>query len=355
MPRRGGALPVSDAAVLGCADAFAGGVPHDRLDRLRSRTPVVWQDPGAAELPGAWAVLRYADVQHALTRPQLFLTEDDGVLHGPQTEEPHGTSGAERPGSKRPGTERRGTELAGSERRGTAARGAGPSGSNRPGGMGRRGGRQAGRGDPDAIPDDEPGRAPIDMDPPMAAMLDRIPPGDAVDFVRQVAHDLPETLRNTLAGGLHALLRHPDQYARLREERADERLIDSAVEEMLRWWTPVLQVRRRVRRATEVGGVPLLPGERVALWLVSANHDEDVFPDPGRFVPDRFAQGGRPHLCFGTGRRACLGAGLARAHLRAFLVALLERPALAQPAGEPVMSRSSARHGFERLPIRWNG
>ncbi|MVZ98834.1 cytochrome P450 [Actinomadura sp. LD22] len=323
MPRRGGALPVSDAAVLGCADAFARGVPHDRLDRLRSRTPVVWQDADAAERPGAWAVLRYADVQHALTRPQLFVPEDDGVLHGPRTPEPYG---AERPAA----------------------------------GAGGRGGRRAGRGDPDAVPDDEPVRAPIDMDPPMAAMLDRIPPGEAVDFVRQVAHDLPETLRNTLAGGLHALLRHPDQYARLRADRADERLVDSAVEEMLRWWTPVLQVRRRVRRATEVGGVPLLPGERVALWLVSANHDEDVFREPGRFVPERFvpertAQGGRPHLCFGTGRRACLGARLARVHLRAFLVALLERPALAQPAGEPVMSRSSARHGFEWLPIRWTG
>lgn len=327
MPRRGGALPVSDAAALGCADAFARGVPHDRLDRLRSRTPVVWQDAGAAERPGAWAVLRYADVQHALTRPQLFPPEDDGVLHGPRTEPPDGT-----------------------ERPGTA-----PLGTERPGCMSGRGGRPAGRLDPDAIPDDEPGHAPIDMDPPMAAMLDRIPPGDAVDFVRQVAHDLPETLRNTLAGGLHALLRHPDQYARLRADRGDERLIDGAVEEMLRWWTPVLQVRRRVRRATEIGGVPLLPGERVALWLVSANHDEDVFPDPGRFVPDRFMEGGRPHLCFGTGRRACLGARLARAHLRAFLVALLERPSLAQPAGEPVMSRSSARHGFERLPIRWNG
>ncbi|MFB4303508.1 cytochrome P450 [Actinomadura sp. NTSP31] len=301
MPRRGGALPVSDAAVLGCADAFARGVPHDRLDRLRSRTPVVWQDGDAAERPGAWAVLRYADVEHALGRPQLFLPEGDGVLHGPSA-------------------------WAG-----------------------------AGRGDPDALPDDEPGRAPIDMDPPMAAMLDRIPRGEAVDFVRQVAHDLPETLRNTLAGGLYALLRHPGRYAALRAGRADEQLIDSAVEEMLRWWTPVLQVRRQVRRATEVGGVPLLAGERVALWLVSANHDAEVYREPGRFMPERFAHGARPHLCFGFGGRACLGAGLARVHLRAFLVALLERPALARPAGEPVMSRSSARHGFERLPIRWNG
>ncbi|MDL4814513.1 cytochrome P450 [Actinomadura opuntiae] len=331
MPRRGGALPVSDAAALGCPDAFARGVPHDRLDRLRSRTPVVWQDGDAAEHPGAWAVLRYADVRHALLHPQLFLPEDDGILHGPLTHEEHGCP---------------------------ARRGGPPAWTGR------------GRGDPDAPQDDEPGRAPIDrvptdrapidrapidMDPPMAAMLDRIPPGEAVDFVRQVAYDVPETLRNTLAGGLYALLRHPDRYAALRAGRADERLIDSAVEEMLRWWTPVLHVRRQVRRATEVGGVPLLAGEQVALWLVSANHDAEVFDDPGRFVPDRFAQGARPHLCFGAGRRACLGARLARVHLRAFLVALLERPALAQPAGEPVMSRSSARHGFERLPIRWNG
>ncbi|QKG25281.1 cytochrome P450 [Actinomadura verrucosospora] len=342
MPRRGGALPVSDAAALGCADAFARGVPHDRLDRLRSRTPVVWQDAGAAERPGAWAVLRYADVHHALTRPQLFLPEDDGVLHGPRTDRP----GLEHTGFERTGLEHTSLEHTGLEHSGVEH----PSGAGRP----------PERGDPDAIPDDEPSRAPIDMDPPMAAMLDRIPSGETVDFVRQVAHELPETLRNTLAGGLHALLRHPDQYARLRAERRDERLIDSTVEEMLRWWTPVLQVRRRVRRATRVGGVPLLPGERVALWLVSANHDAEVFREPGRFVPERFlaersAQGGRPHLCFGTGRRACLGARLARAHLRAFLVALLERPALAQTGGEPVMSRSSARHGFERLPVRWNG
>ncbi|GAA2144326.1 cytochrome P450 [Actinomadura napierensis] len=326
MPRRGGALPVSDAAVLGCADAFARGVPHDRLDRLRSRTPVVWQDGDAAERPGAWAVLRYADVEHALTRPQLFLPEGDGVLHGPLAHEEHDGSG-------------RHSVLSGKQ--------------------GGYGGTSAwtgtGRGDPDTMPDDEPGRAPIDMDPPMAAMLDRIPSDEAVDFVRQVARDLPETLRNTLAGGLYALLRHPDRYAALRAGRADERLIDSAVEEMLRWWTPVLQVRRQVRRATEVAGVPLLAGERVALWLVSANHDAEVYREPGRFMPERFAHGARPHLCFGFGGRACLGARLARVHLRAFLVALLERPVLAQPAGEPVMSRSSARHGFERLPIRWNG
>ncbi|WP_433474331.1 cytochrome P450 [Spirillospora sp. CA-142024] len=296
MPRRRGAMPMSDAGVLDCADTYARGVPHDRLERLRARTPVVWLDGRTAGRPGAWAVLRHADVQHALAHPELFSPEVDGVLHGPSSGE-----------------------------------GALPE-------------------DPAPSPADA---ALIDMDPPVQAMLARIPPREPVDFVGQVACDLPQTLRNTLAGGLYALLRHPAEYIRLREEQQDEWLMDSAVEEMLRWWTPVLHVWRTVQRGTVVGGVPLLAGEHVTLWLVSANHDDEVFPDPGQFVPGRFLHGAPAHLCFGFGHRTCLGARLARVHLRALLVALLERPGLPRLAGEPVMLRSSARHGFAHLPIRW--
>lgn len=298
MPQRRGALPntlpITDAGALDCADTYARGVPHDRMERLRARTPVVWLDGRTAGRPGAWAVLRYADVHHALVHPELFAPQGDGILHGPTT------------------------------------------------------------GDiPDERPSVPPDAALIDMDPPARAMLARIPYKEPVDFVGEVVRDLPETLRNTLAGGLYALLRHPAQYVRLREQRTDERLVDSAVEEMLRWWTPVLQVWRIVQRGTVIGGVPLLAGEKVTLWLVSANHDDQVFPDPGRFVPDRFVEGGRAHLCFGFGYRVCLGARLARVHLRALLDALLERPGLPQLAGEPVLVRSSARHGFEHLPVRW--
>ncbi|MEU5994061.1 cytochrome P450 [Spirillospora sp. NPDC047418] len=291
MPHRRGASPVSGAGALGRADAYARGVPHGPLERLRSRTPVMWLDGSGDGRSGAWAVLRYADVRHALTHPTLFAPEADGVLHGP-------VSG-------------------------------------------------------DLPPQVPGGAALIDMDPPARAMLARIPSREPVDFVGEVARDLPETLRNTLGGGLYALLRHPAEYARLREEQADERLIDSAVEEMLRWWTPVLQVWRTVQRGTTVGGVPLLAGERVMLWLASANHDDEVFPDPGRFAPDRFLHTGRPHLCFGFGYRACLGARLARVHLRALLVALLERPGRPEPAGEPIPLRSNTRHGFAHLPLHW--
>ncbi|MFI0367389.1 cytochrome P450 [Actinomadura sp. 1N219] len=295
MPQRRGALPITDAGVVDCADAYARGVPFDRLERLRAKTPVVWLDGRMADRPGSWGVLRYADVHHALTHPELFAPQGDGMLHGPIT--------ADLP-------------------------------------------------DTGAVPD-RPAPAPIDMDPPARAMLARVPYGETVDFAGEVVRDLPETLRNTLAGGLFALLRHPSQYVRLQEARWDERLLDAAVEEMLRWWTPVLQVWRIVQRDTVIGGVPLLAGERVTLWLVSANHDEDVFPDPGQFLPDRFVRGARSHLCFGFGFRACLGARLARVQLRALLDALLERPGLPQIVGEPVMLRSNARHGFERLPVRW--
>ncbi len=294
MPQRRGATPISDAGFLDRPDTYARGVPYDRLERLRARTPVVWLDGRAAGRPGAWAVLRHDDVHHALVHPELFAPRADGVPHGPLT------------------------------------------------------------GD-DAYPagDDAHDTALIDMDPPARAMLARIPPREPVDFVGQVALDVPETLRNTLAGGLYALLRHPAEYVRLREEQADDKLIDGAVEEMLRWWTPVLHVSRTVQRATVIGGVPLLAGEHVMLWLVSANHDDEVYAEPGRFVPDRFLHETRPHLCFGYGYRACLGARLTRVHLRALLVALLERPGLPQLAGEPVLLRSSTRHGFAHLPIRW--
>ncbi|MEU8797927.1 cytochrome P450 [Spirillospora sp. NPDC048819] len=321
MPQRRGATPIHDAGALDRADTYARGVPHDRFERLRARTPVVWLDGRMAGRPGAWAVLRYADVHHALMHPELFSPQGDGILHGPMI--------GEIPDGEIP----EGAISDGALSDGALSDGGGPSGEPVPGGV------------HDA--------ALIDMDPPARAMIARIPRRDSVDFVGEVARELPETVRNTLAGGLYALLRHPAQYALLREERSDERLVDSAVEEMLRWWTPVLQVWRTVRRGTVVGGVPLLAGERVTLWLVSANYDGDVFPEPEQFVPERFLKGGPSHLCFGFGYRACLGARLARVHLRALLAALLERPGTPQLAGEPVTLRSSARHGFEYLPVRW--
>ncbi|MFC6884059.1 MULTISPECIES: cytochrome P450 [Actinomadura] len=325
MPQRRGALPVSDAEVLGSSATYARGVPFDRLERLRSKTPVVWLDGRLDGGAGAWAVLRYADVRRALSHPELFVSEPDGVFHGPLT-----------PAGHFPGSD---DERASAER---------PDGGDR----GDRGedGDAADGGD-----GDDGDMALLDMDPPARAMLDRVPRDATVDFVTEVTAELPETVRNTLAGGLYALLRHPAQHERLLAAPGDDRLLDSAVEEMLRWWTPVTQVARTVRRSTVMGGVPLRAGERVALWLASANHDGEAFPDPDSFQAGRFLTSARPHLGFGFGTRACVGARLARVHLRALLVAILERPGRPRLTGEPVMLRSSARRGFERLPVRWTG
>ncbi|MFI6518695.1 cytochrome P450 [Spirillospora sp. NPDC050679] len=280
MPQRRGALSGSDAGVLCSPATYVRGVPYERLERLRARTPVAWL---ADE--GAWAVLRYADVRRALEHPGLFAPVAGQDLHGPVC---------------------------------------------------RGGGDQT---------------ASIDMEPPTGALLERMAGPQPVDFVTQVAADLPETLRNTLAGGLYALLRHPRQHDLLRD--GDDSLLDSAVEEVLRWWTPVMRLRRTVLRSTSMGGVPLLAGEDLVLWLTAANRDEAAFDEPDAFRAARFLHGAPPHLGFGHGGRSCLGGRLARVHLRAFLAAVVQRPGRPESAGRPVPLRSSARHGFERLPIRW--
>jgi len=311
MPQRRGTLPISDAEVLGCPDTYARGVPYDCLDRLRAKTPVVWLDGRLADEPGSWAVLRYDDVRRALSRPELFTPVPYDALHGPMYADDRADGHTD----------------------------------------GHTDGHADG-GEP------EDAAMLIDMEPPARAMLSRVT-GTTADFIRDVLAEMPETMRNTLAGGVYALLRNPDQYARLRAAKLSaaqgqgEALLDSAVEEMLRWWTPVLHVRRLVRRNTVMGGVPLLAGEQVSLWLTAANHDEAAFAQPTRFLPDRFLEGTVRHLSFGQGTRACLGARLARVHLRAMINAIVERSGRLELAGEPVPVRSIARHGFERLPVRW--
>lgn len=156
-----------------------------------------------------------------------------------------------------------------------------------------------------------------------------------------------ETLRNGLPGGLFALLSHRDQYRRL---LADRSLLPNAVEEMLRWWTPVMHFRRTATVDTELGGVRIEAGDKVVVWFTSANRDELVFADP-----DGFDVGRTPndHLTFGHGPHFCLGAPLARIQMRALFEAVLDRWGEVEPAGEPIRLRSHFQHGLKHLPIRW--
>jgi len=156
-----------------------------------------------------------------------------------------------------------------------------------------------------------------------------------------------ETLRNGLPGGLIALLEHPDALDRL---RADPSGLPRAVDEMLRWWTPVMVFRRTATTDVDLCGAPVRAGDKVVVSFTSANRDEAVFADPDRFDPGRDPN---PHLAFGSGPHVCLGAFLARAQMRALFGALLSRTRLIEHDGPPVLLRSSFQRGVKRLPVHW--
>jgi cytochrome P450 len=156
-----------------------------------------------------------------------------------------------------------------------------------------------------------------------------------------------ETTRNVISGGMLALCEHPAERARL---AADAALLPTAVEEILRWTSPVMHMARVVTRDTVLHGQPLRAGERLLLWYPSANRDAAVFPDA-----DRFDVGRTPneHLAFGLGEHFCLGAGLARQELRVMVEALLARlPDLAL-AGPVERLRSSFIGGIKHMPVRF--
>jgi cytochrome P450 len=139
-----------------------------------------------------------------------------------------------------------------------------------------------------------------------------------------------ETTRNAISFGMLALVQHPEQLARL---RADPGLIDSAVNEILRWTSPVSYFRRTATRDAEVGGQQIRSGDLVTFWHPSANRDADVFDDPFTFDVGRSPN---DHVAFGGGGpHHCLGATLARREIRIMFEALLTRFRTLEVTGDP--------------------
>lgn len=139
-----------------------------------------------------------------------------------------------------------------------------------------------------------------------------------------------ETTRNAVSHGLVALLDHPEQLDSLRR---NPEAIPLAVEEILRWSSPVAYFARRATRHLEIRGVPIAKGDRVTMWFPSANRDEEVFEDPFRF---NIARTPNPHVTFGGGGvHFCLGANLARRELSTLLEVLLERTRHIELTGKP--------------------
>jgi len=156
-----------------------------------------------------------------------------------------------------------------------------------------------------------------------------------------------ETLRNGLPGGCLALLEHPAAQDDLRAEPA---LMPSAVEEMLRWWTPVMTFRRTATTGCEIGGQHVGDGDKVVVSFAAANRDESVFVEPQRFDIRRHPN---PHLAFGHGPHFCLGAQLARTQMRALFAEVLARTSTVSYAGQPSYLRSNFQRGVKELPIAW--
>ena len=145
-----------------------------------------------------------------------------------------------------------------------------------------------------------------------------------------------------------AMLYNPDQYAEL---VADPSLIPGAVEEMLRWASPVMYFRRTATRDTEIRGTPIKAGAKVAMYYIAANFDEDVFPDPYRFDIHRTPN---DHLSFGGGGpHFCLGASLSRLQLRVLFEELVKRAPKLERAGDASRLRSILINGIKHLPVRF--
>jgi cholest-4-en-3-one 26-monooxygenase len=154
-----------------------------------------------------------------------------------------------------------------------------------------------------------------------------------------------ETTRNLISGGMLALMEHPEQRQRL---LADPSLLPTAVEEMLRWVTPVIHFRRTATKDTVLRGQQIKEGDKVVLYYTSANRDEEVFPDPHVFDVGRTPN---EHLAFGIGQHSCLGLNLARLEIRVMFEEILKRMPDVQLAGNVRRLRSNFINGFKEIPV----
>lgn len=157
-----------------------------------------------------------------------------------------------------------------------------------------------------------------------------------------------ETTRNVISGGLEALMRHPDERRKLVD---DPTKVPGAVEECLRWVTPVINMARTATSHVEIKGKTIPPGDQVLLMYASANRDERVFDEPDRFDVERTPN---PHVAFGHSAHFCLGASLARLEIKVMLEEVIDRlPGirLADPDAPVQRTRSSFIRGIMSLPV----
>lgn len=156
-----------------------------------------------------------------------------------------------------------------------------------------------------------------------------------------------DTTRNSMSGFVHACHLFPDQFDKL---RADPSLIPNAAQETIRWQSPVTHMRRTCTQDTILGGQKLSKGDKVILWYISANHDDNVFPLADQFDVTR--KNARRHVAFGHGVHRCVGARLAEIQLAVLFEEILSRGVRIEEVAEPTRLASPFLHGFTEMPVR---
>jgi cytochrome P450 len=155
-----------------------------------------------------------------------------------------------------------------------------------------------------------------------------------------------DTTRNTISGSILALNQNPDQYKKLRENPG---LIPSMVSETIRWQTPLAHMRRRALQDFEFGGKTIKKGDKVIMWYVSGNRDEEVIDNPNAYIIDR--ERPRTHISFGFGIHRCVGNRLAELQLKIIWEEILKRFPVIEVVGEPKRVYSSFVKGYERMNV----
>ena len=385
-------------------DAFAEGPPHEIFRRLRQEAPVCFlPEPNG---PGYWAVTRYADVFEVSRHPELFGSHPNTMIHDPDD---GGAGAGEIMLNQDPP---RHTQLRKLVNRGFTPRQISQLEPRVREIVQRLIDEAAAKGTFDlvndmavelplqviaelvgvpeaerhtvfgwtermmSIGDPELGGTEADAREAMAEMFayadrlaaeraggdgsdllsvllaaevdgERLSPLDVDLFFMLLMNAGSETTRNLITGGMLALFEHPDARAELQR---DLDLLPRAIEELLRWVTPVMHFRRTARADTELGGQAIREGDKVVMWYSSANRDEDAFNradvlDLGRSPNDHVAFGaGGPHFC--------LGASLARLEARVIFEELLTRLPTLAPAGPVRRLRSNFINGIKELPVR---
>jgi len=385
-------------------DTYVPGVPHEAFRTLRNTAPVCWQqDP---EAPGFWAITKHADVvavsrdpktfsshrrtamlmelpPDSLAETQLFMINTDPPRHTKLRAlvnkgftprmvaqlEPHirDITNTVIDAVVEKGSCDFVTEVAAELPLQVIAEMMGVPPEDRRA-LFRWSNRMIGQDDPEyATSEDEAKRASLEVymyanqlaaerrknprDDLMSVLLNAEVDGERLSEMEfdvffvllMIAGN--ETTRNLISGGMLALIEHPDQRARLLK---DPSLMSTAVDEMLRWVSPVMAFRRTATRDVELRGQKIRENDKVLMFYPSANRDEEVFPEA-----DRFDIGRTPndHLAFGIGEHFCLGSNLARLEIRVMFEELLRRLPDIELAGPVARLRSNFINGIKHMPV----